>query len=200
MQRLNRDAFPGAQYPDRVIQFGEGNFLRAFIDWLDRQPQVDARRGIGTTGYCMGGPMTMLTATERPDRVRYRYGTLDGETVEGEAASPQTPALLRPLAASTASSRPPKARLPACVMPGATLAWPARPRKARGPAPHVRPPAQAGRARATSAPTISAAISTRIDDAAAIRRPEPRAGRAAIRRTWRSCAPKEAPIVRARSR
>ncbi len=33
MQRLNRDAFPGAQYPNRVIQFGEGNFLRAFIDW-----------------------------------------------------------------------------------------------------------------------------------------------------------------------
>ena len=33
MQRLNRHDFPGAQYSDRVIQFGEGNFLRAFIDW-----------------------------------------------------------------------------------------------------------------------------------------------------------------------
>lgn len=33
MQRLNRHNFPGAQYSDRVIQFGEGNFLRAFIDW-----------------------------------------------------------------------------------------------------------------------------------------------------------------------
>lgn len=33
MQVLNRRNFPGAQYPDKIIQFGEGNFLRAFIDW-----------------------------------------------------------------------------------------------------------------------------------------------------------------------
>ncbi|MFZ1873757.1 MAG: tagaturonate reductase [Chania sp.] len=33
MKQLNRKEFPGAQYPDRIIQFGEGNFLRAFIDW-----------------------------------------------------------------------------------------------------------------------------------------------------------------------
>lgn len=33
MKQLNRKEFPGANYPDRIIQFGEGNFLRAFIDW-----------------------------------------------------------------------------------------------------------------------------------------------------------------------
>ncbi|MEN0615779.1 tagaturonate reductase [Klebsiella indica] len=33
MKSLNRKDFPGPQYPTRVIQFGEGNFLRAFIDW-----------------------------------------------------------------------------------------------------------------------------------------------------------------------
>ncbi|MBC6502385.1 tagaturonate reductase [Citrobacter freundii] len=33
MQTLNRRDFPGAQYPERIIQFGEGNFLRAFVDW-----------------------------------------------------------------------------------------------------------------------------------------------------------------------
>lgn len=33
MNTLNRHDFPGVQYPDRIIQFGEGNFLRAFIDW-----------------------------------------------------------------------------------------------------------------------------------------------------------------------
>lgn len=33
MNTLNRRDFPGAQYPERIIQFGEGNFLRAFIDW-----------------------------------------------------------------------------------------------------------------------------------------------------------------------
>lgn len=33
MKTLNRHDFPGPQYPTRIIQFGEGNFLRAFIDW-----------------------------------------------------------------------------------------------------------------------------------------------------------------------
>lgn len=33
MNTLNRRDFPGASYPERVIQFGEGNFLRAFVDW-----------------------------------------------------------------------------------------------------------------------------------------------------------------------
>ncbi|EPM3236563.1 tagaturonate reductase, partial [Shigella boydii] len=33
MKTLNRRDIPGAQYPERIIQFGEGNFLRAFVDW-----------------------------------------------------------------------------------------------------------------------------------------------------------------------
>lgn len=33
MKQLNRQDFLGPQYPDKVIQFGEGNFLRAFVDW-----------------------------------------------------------------------------------------------------------------------------------------------------------------------
>ena len=41
----------------------------AFIDWLDAQSAVDTSRKIGTTGYCMGGPMTMIAAAERPDRI-----------------------------------------------------------------------------------------------------------------------------------
>ncbi len=35
MERLNRKTAQQAQvYPERIIQFGEGNFLRAFIDWM----------------------------------------------------------------------------------------------------------------------------------------------------------------------
>ncbi len=35
MQKLNRANAPAAQkYPERIIQFGEGNFLRAFVDWI----------------------------------------------------------------------------------------------------------------------------------------------------------------------
>jgi carboxymethylenebutenolidase len=41
---------------------------RAFIGWLDRQPAVDTTRKIGTTGYCMGGPMVMRTVAAVPSR------------------------------------------------------------------------------------------------------------------------------------
>ena len=35
MNKLNREHAKGAElYPERIIQFGEGNFLRAFIDWM----------------------------------------------------------------------------------------------------------------------------------------------------------------------
>ena len=35
MERLNRTSAPQAKrYTEKVIQFGEGNFLRAFIDWI----------------------------------------------------------------------------------------------------------------------------------------------------------------------
>jgi len=43
---------------------------RAFVAWIDGQAQTDTRKGLATTGYCMGGPMVLLTAAERPDRVR----------------------------------------------------------------------------------------------------------------------------------
>lgn len=46
MYSLNRRDFPGRDHPDRIIQFGEGNFLRAFIDWqldlLNEQTDLDA--------------------------------------------------------------------------------------------------------------------------------------------------------------
>ncbi|MBP2168385.1 tagaturonate reductase [Erwinia toletana] len=46
MQTLNRHQFPGRQHPDRIIQFGEGNFLRAFVDWqidlLNEHTDLDA--------------------------------------------------------------------------------------------------------------------------------------------------------------
>ena len=34
MERLNRKDFKADLHPTRVIQFGEGNFLRAFVDWI----------------------------------------------------------------------------------------------------------------------------------------------------------------------
>ena len=35
---------------------------KAFTEWLDQQPAVDKRKKMGTTGYCMGGPLVFRTA------------------------------------------------------------------------------------------------------------------------------------------
>jgi carboxymethylenebutenolidase len=63
---------------------------KAFIAWLDQQPQVNRNRGVGTQGYCMGGPMAFNTASAVPDRVRavasFHGGGLVGK--EGDANSP----------------------------------------------------------------------------------------------------------------
>jgi carboxymethylenebutenolidase len=42
---------------------------RAFVAWVDGQKEVDKKRGVGSTGYCMGGPMVMYTAAAVPARV-----------------------------------------------------------------------------------------------------------------------------------
>ncbi len=42
---------------------------RAFVSFLDQQAAVDTGRKIGTTGYCMGGPMVMRTVAAVPDRL-----------------------------------------------------------------------------------------------------------------------------------
>lgn len=41
----------------------------AFVEFLDAQTAVDTGRKIGTTGYCMGGPMVMRTAAAIPGRI-----------------------------------------------------------------------------------------------------------------------------------
>ncbi len=41
----------------------------AFTSFLDQQAAVDAKRKIGTAGYCMGGPLVMRTAGFLPDRI-----------------------------------------------------------------------------------------------------------------------------------
>ena len=34
MKELNKQNVPVTTRPERIIQFGEGNFLRAFVDWI----------------------------------------------------------------------------------------------------------------------------------------------------------------------
>ncbi|MCW2621413.1 MAG: dienelactone hydrolase [Frankiales bacterium] len=41
---------------------------QAYVDFLDSQPDVDATT-IGTTGYCLGGGLSLRAAAQLPDRV-----------------------------------------------------------------------------------------------------------------------------------
>jgi carboxymethylenebutenolidase len=41
----------------------------AFVPWLDAQAGVNPKKKMATTGYCMGGPLTLRTAAARPDRI-----------------------------------------------------------------------------------------------------------------------------------
>ena len=42
---------------------------KAFVQFLDQQKVVDTSKKIGTTGYCMGGPIVMRTAAAIPERI-----------------------------------------------------------------------------------------------------------------------------------
>lgn len=59
---------------------------RAAIGWLDGQASVDKARGVGTQGYCMGGPFTMWTAAAVPARVRAAASFHGGGLVRSDAA------------------------------------------------------------------------------------------------------------------
>lgn len=62
---------------------------RSVIGWLDRQETVDSSRGVGTQGYCMGGPFAIWTAAAVPSRVRAAASFHGGGLVrEGDPMSP----------------------------------------------------------------------------------------------------------------
>jgi carboxymethylenebutenolidase len=42
---------------------------KAYIAFIDAQPQTNKKKKIGTQGYCMGGPYAFNTATQFPSRV-----------------------------------------------------------------------------------------------------------------------------------
>ena len=73
---------------------------KAFIAWLDSQPQVNKSRKVGVHGYCMGGPMSFHTASAVPDRIG-AVASFHGGGLVNESAGPNSPHLL---AAATKAS------------------------------------------------------------------------------------------------
>ncbi len=65
----------------------------AFTAFLDAQKQVDKKRGLASTGYCMGGPMVMRTAAAVPGRVK-AGATFHGGGLVG--TRPDSPNMLIP--------------------------------------------------------------------------------------------------------
>jgi carboxymethylenebutenolidase len=61
---------------------------RAFVAWLDKRREVNRKRGIGTSGYCMGGPFTIRTAWAVPDRVKAAASFHGGGLVTDKPDSP----------------------------------------------------------------------------------------------------------------
>ncbi len=63
MERLNRETAKEAKlYPERIIQFGEGNFLRAFVDWIvyNMNQKVDFNTGVVVVQPINAGMVDML--------------------------------------------------------------------------------------------------------------------------------------------
>ncbi|MFN4097733.1 MAG: dienelactone hydrolase family protein [Sphingomonas sp.] len=91
---------PGESYADPAVRAKIGPWralltpeavvsdAAAYVAWLDKQAQVDVKRGVGTTGYCMGGPFTMRTAAALPGRVRGGASFHGGGLATDKADSP----------------------------------------------------------------------------------------------------------------
>lgn len=61
----------------------------AIVEWLDRQEGVDQAKGIGTQGYCMGGPFTIWSAAAVPSRIKAAASFHGGGLVRpGDPMSP----------------------------------------------------------------------------------------------------------------
>ncbi|MGB3738632.1 MAG: dienelactone hydrolase family protein, partial [Pontixanthobacter sp.] len=62
---------------------------KAIVGWLDTQAEVDRTKGIGTQGYCMGGPFTMWSAAAVPSRIKAAASFHGGGLVRDD--NPQSP-------------------------------------------------------------------------------------------------------------
>jgi carboxymethylenebutenolidase len=90
----------GASFQDPAVRDKLGPLARAltaqtqavdaaaFVAYLDAQPSVDTKRRIGTTGYCMGGPIVLRTAATVPERIGAGASFHGGRLVTDAADSP----------------------------------------------------------------------------------------------------------------
>lgn len=82
--KLNRQTAPEAQsYPTRILQFGEGNFLRAFTDWIVNKmnKEIGFNAGVDVVQPLPNGMVGMLNEQDGLYHV-YLKGIKNGEPVK----------------------------------------------------------------------------------------------------------------------
>ncbi len=72
---------------------------RAVVAWLDKQPSVDTKKGVGVQGYCMSGTWTVRTAAAVPGRVK-AGGSFHGGNAWGDGGADSPDALFAKTKAS----------------------------------------------------------------------------------------------------
>ena len=83
MQPLNRTTAKANQYPTKIIQFGEGNFLRAFVDWIvwNTNQKTDFNAGVVLVQPIDRGMVDMINAQDGLYHVNLQ-GIDKGEAVD----------------------------------------------------------------------------------------------------------------------
>ena len=83
MEALNRTTAKVNQYPTRIIQFGEGNFLRAFVDWIvwNTNQKTDFNAGVVVVQPIDRGMVDMLNSQDGLYHVNLQ-GIDKGEAVD----------------------------------------------------------------------------------------------------------------------
>lgn len=64
--------------------------VTAFVAWLDKQPGVNRKRGIGTQGYCQTGSFAIRSAAALPGRIKAAASFHGGGLVTDKPGSPHT--------------------------------------------------------------------------------------------------------------
>jgi carboxymethylenebutenolidase len=68
---------------------------KAYVTFLDAQPQTNTSAKVGVQGYCMGGALSVRTAVAVPDRIG-AVASFHGGTLARDAADPESPHSLLP--------------------------------------------------------------------------------------------------------
>lgn len=82
MRKLNNEVVERTSHPERVLQFGEGNFLRAFIDWMiHRMNEAEVFDGSAVVVQPLDRGMVDLLNAQDSLYTLYLRGIMNGKTV-----------------------------------------------------------------------------------------------------------------------